>query len=316
MDFNQSVEHLAKTISQVVEVSESIHSRAGEISSASDDLSRRTENQAAALEETAAALDEMTASVKSAAEGAREVETIVQKARREAEDSGAVVQGAVEAMSRIRESSDQISQIIGAIDDIAFQTNLLALNAGVEAARAGEAGKGFAVVASEVRALAQRSSAAAKEIKALIVDSAEHVGTGVERVGRAGEALTNIVGSVANITSLVGNIANGASEQSAGLGEINIGVTQLDQVTQQNAAMVEQATAASHSLQQDSRRLTEMVAHFSMAIGNVESRNVVDFRSRREPSKTEAKIRLMEKPAAQVAAVRAQNAAPGVWEDF
>ncbi len=315
-DFNQSVEHLANTISQVVEISESIHARAGEISGASEDLSRRTENQAAALEETAAALDEMTASVKSAAEGAREVEMIVQKARKDAEDSGSVVRDAVDAMNRIRESSDQISQIIGAIDDIAFQTNLLALNAGVEAARAGEAGKGFAVVASEVRALAQRSSNAAKEIKTLIVDSAEHVGTGVEQVGRAGEALTNIVGSVANITSLVGDIANGASEQSAGLAEINIGVTQLDQVTQQNAAMVEQATAASHSLQQDSRRLTEMVGHFSVASEIVDSHKVVDFRSRRETSEKEALVPVMEMQVAKSVAAAGQSAAPGIWEDF
>ena len=263
-NYNATLETLALTISQVVEAAQSIRSRSDEIASASEDLSRRTENQAAALEETAAALDELTASVRSAAEGSREVEDIVRRARQEAEDSGAVVQGAVAAMSEIEKSSEQISQIIGAIDDIAFQTNLLALNAGVEAARAGDAGKGFAVVASEVRALAQRSSAAAKEIKSLIVTSAQHVRSGVERVGQAGEALTSIVGSVANISTLVSNIAAGAAEQSTGLAEINIGVTQLDQVTQQNAAMAEQSTAASHSLNQDATALADIVAVFSL----------------------------------------------------
>jgi methyl-accepting chemotaxis protein len=242
-DFNRTLDKLNETIAQVVDTAETIRTLSAEISLASEDLSRRTENQAATLEETAAALDELTSSVKSAAEGAREVENIVRQARREAEESGAVVQGAVSAMTEIERSSDQISQIIGVIDDIAFQTNLLALNAGVEAARAGDAGKGFAVVASEVRALAQRSSGAAKEIKTLIGTSTQHVGRGVDQVGRAGEALASIVNRVAHISTLVSDIAAGASEQSTGLAEINIGVTQLDQVTQQNAAMVEDSTA-------------------------------------------------------------------------
>ena len=265
LDFNQSVENLSATISQVVEAAESIRARSSEISTASEDLSRRTENQAAALEETAAALDELTASVKSAADGAREVEGIVRQARKSADESGIVVQGAVSAMAEIEKSSEQISQIIGAIDDIAFQTNLLALNAGVEAARAGDAGKGFAVVASEVRALAQRSSAAAKEIKTLIATSAQHVGRGVDQVGKAGATLQNIVGSVANISTLVSTIAAGAVEQSTGLAEINIGVTQLDQVTQQNAAMVEESTAASHALGQDASGLASLVARFRLS---------------------------------------------------
>lgn len=264
LDFNRTLDNLAETIRGVVDASQNIRSRSAEISAASEDLSKRTENQAAALEETAAALDEMTASTKSAADAAREVETIVRQARQEAEQSGVVVTSAVAAMSEIEKSSEQISQIIGAIDDIAFQTNLLALNAGVEAARAGDAGKGFAVVASEVRALAQRSSAAAKEIKSLIVASAQHVGRGVEQVGKAGEALHSIVGSVANISTLVSNIAAGAAEQSTGLAEINTGVTQLDQVTQQNAAMVEESTAASHSLNSDALGLADLVAKFNL----------------------------------------------------
>jgi methyl-accepting chemotaxis protein len=263
-DFNQTIATLSDTITQVVEAAQNIRSRSNEISAASEDLSRRTENQAAALEETAAALDELTVSVKSAADSAREVEGIVRQARKEAEESGVVVQGAVAAMAEIEKSSEQISQIIGAIDDIAFQTNLLALNAGVEAARAGDAGKGFAVVASEVRALAHRSSAAAKEIKALISASALHVGRGVDQVGRAGEALHSIVGSVGNVATLVSTIAAGAAEQSTGLGEINVGVTQLDQVTQQNAAMVEESTAASHMLHQDATGLSDLVARFRL----------------------------------------------------
>ncbi|MEO5619387.1 MAG: methyl-accepting chemotaxis protein [Cypionkella sp.] len=266
-DFNGTLTKLTSTIEQVVEASQSIRNRTTEIASASEDLSRRTENQAAALEQTAAALDELTVSVKAAAEGSLEVETITRKARSEAEESGLVVKNAVVAMSKIEKSSEQISQIIGAIDDIAFQTNLLALNAGVEAARAGDAGKGFAVVASEVRALAQRSSAAAKEIKTLIVTSSQHVREGVDHVGKAGSALTNIVESVGHISSLVSNIAQGASEQSNGLAEINIGVTQLDQVTQQNAAMVEQTTAASHALHQDATGLAALVSVFVLPGG-------------------------------------------------
>lgn len=260
--FNGSVETLAQTVTRVIEAAKSIRGRSDQLNSASEDLSRRTENQAAALEQTAAALDEMTASVKSAADGAREVETIVAAARKQAEDSGAVVQGAVAAMDEIKKSSEQISQIIGAIDDIAFQTNLLALNAGVEAARAGDAGRGFAVVASEVRALAQRSSSAAREIKTLIATSGQHVGRGVEQVGKAGEALQNIVGSVANISSLVSRIASGSEEQSTGLNEINVGVTQLDQVTQQNAAMVQEASAAVQALLKEARDLGDRVSRF------------------------------------------------------
>ncbi|MFC4213634.1 methyl-accepting chemotaxis protein [Pseudophaeobacter arcticus] len=263
-DFNQTTETLSGTMSRMVEATTSIRNGAAEISQASDDLSHRTESQAATLEETAAALDELTASVKSAAEGARSVEATMEAAKQEAEVSGEVVQSAVSAMTEIEQSSNHISQIISVIDDIAFQTNLLALNAGVEAARAGEAGKGFAVVASEVRALAQRSSDAAMEIKTLIGDSSKQVARGVDLVGKAGEALESIVGQVSHISKLVSGIAEGAVEQSTGLNEINTGVTQLDQVTQQNAAMVEEATAAGHLLNTDSSKLAELVAIFKV----------------------------------------------------
>ncbi|EBA14687.1 methyl-accepting chemotaxis protein [Roseobacter sp. SK209-2-6] len=264
-NFNQTIETLSGTVSQVIEASSSIRSGASEISQASEDLSHRTESQAATLEETAAALDELTASVKSAADGARRVENTMEEARQEAENSGEVVQSAVTAMTEIEQSSSSIAQIISVIDDIAFQTNLLALNAGVEAARAGEAGKGFAVVASEVRALAQRSSDAAMEIKTLIGDSSKQVERGVDLVGKAGDALHNIVERVSHISKLITGIAEGAVEQSTGLGEINTGVTQLDQVTQQNAAMVEEATAAGHTLNSDASKLAALVAGFKIA---------------------------------------------------
>lgn len=268
-DFNATVGSLNATVQQVVEAAASIRNGSSEISQASDALAHRTEGQAATLEETASALDELTASVKSAAERARDVEHIMEQARQEAEDSGVVVQNAVSAMKQIEQSSSHIAQIINVIDDIAFQTNLLALNAGVEAARAGEAGQGFAVVASEVRALALRSTDAAKEIKTLIDDSSRQVSSGVELVDKAGEALTSIVGSIGHISQLVSDIAEGAVEQSTGLGEINAGVVQLDQVTQQNAAMVEEATAAGHILNSDATKLTEIVGHFKVSEGNV-----------------------------------------------
>ncbi|MFW8635082.1 CHASE3 domain-containing protein [Cribrihabitans pelagius] len=262
-DFNTTARNLHSIVDQVAGLSASIRNGAAEISQSSDDLSRRTESQAATLEETAAALDELTASVKSAAEGARSVEATMGGAKAEAEASGEVVQSAVAAMTEIEQSSKHISQIISVIDDIAFQTNLLALNAGVEAARAGEAGKGFAVVASEVRALAQRSSDAAMEIKTLIGDSSKQVERGVELVGKTGEALQSIVAQVSHISQLVSGIAEGAAEQSVGLNEINMGMSQLDQVTQQNAAMVEEATAAGHMLNSDAARLAELMGHFN-----------------------------------------------------
>mgnify|MGYP005748576483 FL=1 len=278
--FNETLRILSEAISEVKNAAGSISHGAVEISQASDDLSNRTENQAATLEETAAALDELTASVKSAADGARSVETIVLEAQAEAEQSGKIVGDAIAAMTEIEKSSEHISQIIGVIDDIAFQTNLLALNAGVEAARAGEAGKGFAVVASEVRALAQRSSEAAKEIKALISGSAKQVEHGVDLVGGAGKALANIVQRVTHISDLIRGIAKGSSEQAIGLGEINIGVNQLDQVTQQNAAMVEEATAASHVLKRDAERLQDLVSRFATI--DAPAAEVVEFASARQ----------------------------------
>ena len=263
-DFNAAIAQLQQAVSVVVANIAGIRSGAGEISQAADDLSRRTEQQAAGLEETAAALDEITATVNKTASGARQASDVVQAAKGDAETSGVIVRDAVQAMQAIEGSSDQISQIIGVIDEIAFQTNLLALNAGVEAARAGEAGRGFAVVASEVRALAQRSAEAAKEIKTLISTSSTQVGSGVKLVGQTGEALQRIVDRVAEIDGLVSEIAASAQEQAIGLAEVNTAVNQMDQVTQQNAAMVEQSTAASHSLAQEAQSLQASVARFKV----------------------------------------------------
>jgi len=232
------------------------------MSVAADDLSRRTEQQAATLEETAAALDEITALVGNTSSSVDRAHDAVVAASDEAARSGEIVTGAVRSMDLIAKSSDEIGQIIGVIDEIAFQTNLLALNAGVEAARAGDAGRGFAVVASEVRALAQRSADAAKEIKALIAPSSDQVRQGVDLVGKTGVALTAIVGRVAEVDELMKTIHLSAREQATGLDEVNRAVNQMDQVVQQNAAMVEQSTAATHSLKTETEELTRLIARF------------------------------------------------------
>ncbi|WP_373356518.1 methyl-accepting chemotaxis protein [Pseudoroseicyclus sp. CXY001] len=263
-DFNRSVETLSAVVEQLVETSGSIHRGAEEISGATGDLSLRTERQAATLEETAAAMEELTVSVGNAANSARDVANVTEEARHNAESSGKIVDQAVEAMSEIENSARQIVQIVKLIDDIAFQTNLLALNAGVEAARAGETGKGFAVVAAEVRALAQRSSEAAADIKSLIDQSSRQVETGVVLVGDTGKALHGIVGNVSRISSLVSEIAQAANEQSMGIGEINTGVGDLDHATQQNAAMAEQATAVAKFLANDASKLDGLVARFEL----------------------------------------------------
>jgi methyl-accepting chemotaxis protein len=264
-DFNATVAELSQAIRTVIQDAEVVLNSADDIKNASEDLSHRATSQAATLEETAAAVQNLTKSVQAAAEGARQVEQTVADARANAEESGAVVQSAVTTMTEIEASSEQIGKIIGVIEDIAFQTNLLALNAGVEAARAGESGRGFAVVAGEVRALAQRSSDAAKEITHLISSSRNQVVEGVRLVGRTGDALTSIIDHVTNISSLVGEIARGNAEQAAGLGEINISVSSLDTVTQQNAAVADQSAAAGNSLKVKSDQLVSAVRHFKLS---------------------------------------------------
>jgi methyl-accepting chemotaxis protein len=261
-DFNTTAASLQEAIVTIGSSTQAIRFATSEISTAADDQSRRTAQQAASLEETAAALDQITATVKKTSEGASHAREVVASAKSDAEKSDEVVRQAIGAMGDIERSSQQISHIIGVIDEIAFQTNLLALNAGVEAARAGEAGRGFAVVASEVRALAQRSAEAAKEIKGLISASTKQVEQGVDLVGQMGKALGRIMTEVTEINTVVSEIAAGAKEQSVGLQEINTGVSQMDQVTQQNAAIVEETTAASHGLAREIEKLLDLVGRF------------------------------------------------------
>ena len=263
-DFNDAIETLNGTIQTITHSAVVISTGAREISQGTDDLSKRTEQQAASLEESAAALDEITEMIKRTAASAAQGNQLVSKTRGNAEQSGRIVSSAVDAMGEIEKSSNQISQIIGVIDEIAFQTNLLALNAGVEAARAGDAGKGFAVVAQEVRALAQRSAEAAKEIKALIETSTNQVGRGVDLVGRTGEALSRIAKQIAEINTIVEEISGSAQEQASGLAEVNTAVAQMDQVTQQNAAMVEESTAAAHNLASEMEGLSRLVSQFQV----------------------------------------------------
>ncbi|MEM7523388.1 MAG: methyl-accepting chemotaxis protein [Pseudomonadota bacterium] len=263
-DFNRAQTGLENVVGQVVQKSVGIGSGAGEVSQSADDLARRTESQAAALEETVAALKQLTEGLKIAAADADEAETFTASAANNAKESEAIVEKSLEAMKKIEQSSGQISQIIGVIDDIAFQTNLLALNAGVEAARAGEAGRGFAVVASEVRALAQRCADAAKEIKSLISESTSQVQDGVGLVTETGDALGEIVAMVAKIDTIVSGISAASREQAGGVVEIMSAMDQLDEVTQNNAAMVEEMTAASHELSTNSTQLGDLVARFTV----------------------------------------------------
>jgi methyl-accepting chemotaxis protein len=310
-DFNNAVGILEQTMTRVAGVTEGIRSGSDEIGVAADDLSRRTEQQAASLEETAAALDEITSTVRRSAAGAKQASEVVAGAKTEAERSGVVVNQAVAAMGEIEASSREIGNIIGVIDEIAFQTNLLALNAGVEAARAGEAGRGFAVVAQEVRALAQRSADAAKEIKTLIGASTKQVEAGVGLVGQTGEALRGIVGKVAEIDGLIVQISASAQEQATGLHEVNTAVNQMDQVTQQNAAMVEETTAATHSLKGQTAELVGLISAFRVA----SQRASAPSRPAPSPAAPLSRPGAVARPAA-----RAGGAAVAVktdtWEEF
>jgi len=265
-DYCSAVDRLQDTMRGVTENAGAVRSGAGELARASDDLSRRTEQQAAAIEQTAAALGEITSTVQKAAAGAREANKAVITAKSDAQDGGEIVQRAVSAMGQIEDSARKVAHIIGVIDEIAFQTNLLALNAGVEAARAGDAGRGFAVVASEVRALAQRSADAAKEIKSLILTSSQQVEAGAKLVGDTGQALGRIVNRVTEIATLVNDIARGAEQQAEGLHQINTAISEMDQVTQQNAAMVEESTAAVHSLSREADALGDLITKFDLGM--------------------------------------------------
>jgi methyl-accepting chemotaxis protein len=264
-DFNRALERLQVVISEVKGNSGSIEANAHQMRSAADDLARRTEQQAASLEQTSAALEEITSTVRTSSTRADEANTMVTGTKANAEQSGKVVSDAMSAMERIEAASNEIGKIINVVDEIAFQTNLLALNAGVEAARAGEAGKGFAVVAQEVRELAGRAAGAAKDIKTLVARSSSEVRTGVQLVGATKDSLEHIVADVSRISEIVRAIATSANEQSVGIQEINAAISQMDQMTQQNAAMVEQTNASSHTLAQDAGRLTELMRQFHVS---------------------------------------------------
>ncbi len=263
-DFNEAIGQLEEAMCGVAGSTSAIQAGTREISAAADDLSLRTEQQASSLEETAAALEQITTTVRKSAEGAAHAREVVAAADQDAKKSSIVVREAVGAMDAIAKSAGQISQIIWVIDEIAFQTNLLALNAGVEAARAGEAGRGFSVVASEVRALAQRSAQAAKEIKALISASTTQVDHGVKFVGQTGKSLERMMAQVVEINAVVGEIAAGAREQAIGLAEVNTAINQMDQMTQRNAAMVEESTAATHTLSQETALLSGLIGQFQL----------------------------------------------------
>jgi methyl-accepting chemotaxis protein len=264
LDYNRAMDAMSSVLGAVTAATMNIDNGANDIRSASDELSQRTEQQAASLEETAAAMEQITATVKETAEGADRAHRVVSGARDEAEHSGQVVRRAVEAMSGIERSSNEISEIISVIDGIAFQTNLLALNAGVEAARAGDAGRGFAVVASEVRALAQRSADAARDVKTKINASTDQVDAGVGLVSETGKALERIIARIGEISTLVANMADSAKHQATGLQQINTAVSEMDGVTQQNAAMVEEATAAARSLADEATELAAQVSRFTL----------------------------------------------------
>lgn len=255
---------LAKTVMEVRESSLAIYSGAGEISAGNNDLSSRTEQQAAALEETAASMEQLTATVKQNAENARQASQLALNASGTARNGGKVVEDVVKTMDDITSSSQKIAAITGVIDSIAFQTNILALNAAVEAARAGEEGRGFAVVAGEVRSLAQRSAQAAKEIKSLIEESVTRVNSGSLLVGSAGDTMQEIVNAVARVTDIMAEIASASDEQRHGIEQVGTAVNEMDQVTQQNASLVEQSAAAASSLEEQASRLTKSVALFHL----------------------------------------------------
>jgi methyl-accepting chemotaxis protein len=315
-DFNSSVRQLGDTMLAISDGISAIDNGTREISAGAGDLSKRTEQQAASLEETAAALDEITVNVSNSSKRTEEARTAATEANQSAGHSAQVVSQAEEAMQRIENSSQQISNIIGVIDEIAFQTNLLALNAGVEAARAGEAGKGFAVVAQEVRELAQRSAQAAKEIKGLIRNSSAEVEGGVKLVRETGIALKTISEQIAGINQHMQAIATSAKEQSTGLAEVNTAVNSMDQTTQQNAAMVEQSTAASATLAQEAAKLRDLIAQFKLR--NAAAAPVAALRqaARAMAEPVRPAVAARHAPAPKKVASAGGAAASDSWEEF
>jgi methyl-accepting chemotaxis protein len=304
---NSLLDSMSTVIAEIKAAAREVTNASAEISAATTDLSQRTEEQAASLEETSASMEEISSTVKKNAENAREASHSASSTREVADRGGQVVAKAVDAMARIEESSGKISDIIGVIDEIARQTNLLALNAAVEAARAGEAGRGFAVVASEVRSLAQRSSQAAKDIKDLITNSNGQVKDGVDLVNRAGTALTEIVDSIKKVADIVADIANASAEQASGIEQVNKALTQMDEVTQQNSALVEENAATAKTLEHQANAMNERVAAFHIGGAEMAPAAGRDQRSveaaRARPQSAAASKRLdMAKPAAKRAA--------------
>ncbi|WP_279483732.1 methyl-accepting chemotaxis protein [Aureimonas sp. SK2] len=316
--FNTSVERLEGTMGSVVGAIGSLRTGLGEINAASSDLAQRTEQQAANLEQTTAAIAEVTRAVNETAEGAGRALQSAESANRNAIKGGEIVGRAITAMRSIEESSDKIGKIIGVIDEIAFQTNLLALNAGVEAARAGEAGRGFAVVAQEVRGLAQRSAEAAKEIKGLISASGTHVEAGVELVTASGKSLDEIIAEVGEVSRTVAEIATRTREQAVSLREVQTAADQMDKVTQQNAAMVEQATAAAQSLAYETDELARLIGEFKLFSSQGHS-GQLQRAVRREAPRAPAAPRPAQ-PVVQLRATGRSGTAPAAstddWEEF
>ena len=320
-DSNLMVEQLKKIVGEIRGATEAINTAAREIASGNGDLSSRTEEQASSLEETASSMEELTATVKQNAENARQANQLAIGASDVALKGGSVVSQVVETMSSINESSKKIVDIIGVIDGIAFQTNILALNAAVEAARAGEQGRGFAVVASEVRSLAQRSAAAAKEIKGLIDDSVEKVESGSKLVDAAGKTMEEIVGAVKRVTDIMAEITAASAEQSSGIEQVNQAIVQMDQTTQQNAALVEQAAAAAESMEEQAQSLARSVAVFKVGDGFVERRGAnraknvarLDFGKGSESTDRNSMSRSVTPPTPQPFA---KAAAGDEWEEF
>ena len=305
---NAMTERLRSVVGQVRSGVESVSSASGQIATGNQDLSARTEQTAANLEETAASMEELTATVTQSADTARQANQLASTAAQAAEQGGRVVQQVVHSMGQITDSSRKIADIIGVIDSIAFQTNILALNAAVEAARAGEQGRGFAVVAGEVRTLAQRSAEAAKEIKQLITTSVDNVASGSQQVELAGKSMTEIVASVRRVSDLIGEITASSTEQRDGISQVNQAVTNLDQMTQQNAALVEESSAAALSMQEQASRLAEVVAVFKLDQGSVTFAARPAIQAAPRTAAVMASVKTVAKSAPQVAARTAAQA--------